>query len=127
MEIKQIQATKENVDKAINEIKKYSSEKGYQIIGETAKGDLRFDSKKKEKVLRKYLWMVENKMGMSSANRFLHFLYKKVYKLDKAPRIEYSEKELKIKESRRAWKKVQQEADKLLAAYKEEKGSFYKK
>ncbi len=137
METKQIEATKANVELAINEIKEYSQEKGYQIKGEFKQdgffknllggSKLKFESKSQEKVCRKYLWRLEKKMGMSTANRFLHFLYKKVYKLDQAPYIEYSEKELKIKEARKAWKKMQIEADKLLAAYKEEKGSFYKK
>lgn len=63
---------------------------------------------------------------MSNANRFLHFLYKKLYKLDKAPYVEYSERELKIKEAKKAWKKVKLEAEKLQKEYKDTKGDFYK-
>ncbi len=136
METNTVEATKANVDAAVNNIKKYAEEKGYQIIGEFKEEgflskllskDLEFDSQNKKKVCRNYLTLLERKMKMSTANKFLSFLYKKVYKLEKAPKIEYSEKELKIKESRKAWKKVQIEADKLLAAYKLEKGDFYKK
>jgi len=136
METKQIAATKENVEIAINKIKEFATEKGYQIIGEFKKegvlstifgSSLKFESKSKEKVLRTYLWRLDQRVTMAQANKFLHFLYKKVYKLDSAPRIEYSEKELKIKEARKAWKKVQAEAEKLLLEYKNEKGDFYKK
>lgn len=135
METKQIAATKENVELAINTIKNYANEKGYQILGEFKKegllsgvfgSSLKFESKSKEKVLRNYLWRVENKPGMAIANKFLHFLYKKVYKLDESPRVEYSEKELKIKAAKKAWKKIQLEADALRLAYKTEKGDFYK-
>jgi len=129
METKQIAATKANVELAINNIKKYAEGKGYQVIGDFSDrgpGELTFESKSKEKVCRKYLWRLEKKMGMSCANRFLHFLYKKVYKFDKAPKVEYSEKELKIQQARRAWKKMQIEAEKLQAAYKLEKGTFFK-
>lgn len=130
METKQIAATKANVELAINNIKNYANEKGFQLIGnfsDRGPGELTFESKNKEKVCRNYLWRLEKKMGMSVANRFLHFLYKKAYKLDEAPKVDYSEKELKIKEARKAWKKMQAEAEKLQAAYKTEKGTFFKK
>src|ERR1035437_6340683 len=115
MEQKQIEATKENVELAINKIKEYSNTKGYQVKGEfkeagffekfIGSSKIKFDSKSQEKVCKNYLWRLEQKIGMQNANRFLHFLYRKVYKLDKAPYVDYSEKELKIKESRKAWKK----------------------
>lgn len=63
---------------------------------------------------------------MSVANRFLHFLFKKVLKVENAPYIDYSEKELKIKEAKNAWRKMKIEAEKLQEAYKLEKGTFYK-
>lgn len=137
METKQIEATKANVELAINNIKKYAQEKEYRIIGEfkeagffeklIGSSKLKFDSKSQEKVCKSYLWRLEQKVGMQNSNRFLHFLYKAVYKLDKAPYVEYSEKEVKIKEAKKAWKKVQAEADTLQALYKTEKGSFYGK
>lgn len=137
MENKQIEATKTNVELAINNIKEYATSKGFQVQGEFQQEGflqnlfgstkIHFDSKSLEKVCKKYLWRLDQKMGMSISNRFLHFLYKKVYKLDKAPRIEYVEKELKIKQARKAWKKLEVEVEKLQAAYKLEKGDFYKK
>lgn len=126
METKQIAATKANVELAINNIKAYAQEKGYQIKGNFTLGELKFDSKNKEKVCRNYLWRLDKKMGMSVANRFLHFLFKKALKNDTAPYIDYSEKELKIKEAKRAWNKLKLEAEKLQEAYKLEKGNFYK-
>jgi len=136
MESKQIMATKENVELAINNIKKYAEEKGYQIKGEFKQegflsslfgsSKITFESKSKEKVCRNYLWRLEKKMGMSIANRFLHFLYKKTYKLEQAPKVDYSDKEIKIQEARKAWKKLQKESELLMAAYKAEKKDFYK-
>lgn len=127
METKQIAATKENVEIAINNIKKFAKEKGYQITGDFKEGVLSFDSRSKEKVFKNYLWRLSQGVSMAQANKMLHFLYKKVYKLNEAPKVEYSEKELKIKTARKAWKKAQAEADRLLAEYKQEKGDFYKK
>ena len=143
-----VDATYENVESAIAKIKLFAEEKGYQIKGEFSpsapeqKGLLsklfsskpekvehvmNFESKKKKKVLKHYLTRLEKHISMSQANKFLHFLYKTIYQLDAAPKINYSEKELKIKESKKAWKKIQIEADKLQAEYKKEKGDFYKK
>lgn len=127
MEIKQIAATTENVESAISKIKIFATDNGYQVLGIFETGTLTFDSKRKEKAVKKYLWKLDNKVTMAQANLFLHFLYKKVYKLDKTPRIEYSEKELKIKNAKKAWKKVREESDKLKIAYFQEKGDFYRK
>lgn len=131
-----IEATSQNVQTSITAIKKYAEEKGYQIIGEFKKeglisgllgSKLTFESKSQEKVLRNYLTKFDKKPGMATANRLLHFLYKKVYKLDKAPYVEYSEKELKIKSARKAWRKSLAETEALMKVYKEEKKDFYKK
>jgi len=136
METKQIAATKENVEIAINNIKKFAEAKGYQIRGEFKKegilssifgSNLKFKSWSQQKVLKNYLWRLDKRVTMDQANKFLHFLYKKVYDLETAPNVDYSEKELKIKAARKAWKKVQAEADRLHAEYRTEKGDFYKK
>lgn len=63
---------------------------------------------------------------MALANQFLHFLYKKVYKMTEVPRVEYSEKELKIKAAQKAWKQSVKVMKDLREAYKLEKGTFYK-
>lgn len=131
-----IEATKENIDKAINDIKKHASDKGYQFLGEEKKDGLlsglfggdkpKFESKSQEKVCQNYLRRLERKVCMSTANKFLHFLYKKVYKLDAAPRVEYSELELRIRTARKAWRTSMAETEKLRLVYKEVKGNFYK-
>jgi hypothetical protein len=131
------EATKENIDKAINDIKQYAADKGYQFLGELKKDGIlsglfggnkpKFESKKQEKVCRNYLERIERKMGMATANKFLHFLYKKIYKMDECPRVEYSEQELKIKAARKAWRTSMAETAKLQAIYKESKKGFYKK
>ena len=135
MKTQKIEATKTNVERAISLIEQYAQSKGYQILGEIKKEgflsklfsqNLTFESKSHEKVLRNYLTRLEKKIGMALANKFLHFLYKKVYKQDSAPRVEYCEQELKIKAARKAWRFVLSEAKRLEIAYKETKGNFYK-
>lgn len=137
MNTTKIEATSENVLNATNAIKKFAEEKGYQIIGEFKKDSflstfisskLKFESKSQEKVLRNYLTRFDKRPGMAIANKLLHFLYKKVYKTSEpAPRVEYSEKELKIKALRKEWRKLMAETEKARLAYKEIKGDFYKK
>ncbi len=134
---KTIDATKENIAVAITTIEKFATDNGYQIIGEFTKEKFltklfggnkpSFTSKCQEKACRNYLFQIDKKPGMRVINQFLHFLYKRVYKLDNAPKVEYSDKELKIKSARASWKKAHAEAEKLLATYKEEKVGFYKK
>lgn len=135
MKTTKLEANKANIDAAITSIINYANSKGYQIVGDFKKegflsnlfSGLKFDSKSQEKVLRNYLTRLDKKVGMALANRFLHFLYKKVYKMTEAPRVEYSEKELKIKAAQKAWKQSLETMKKLHEAYKLEKGDFYKK
>jgi len=124
-----VEATSQNVAKAIDAIKKFADENGYQMKGDLnlPSSSLVFESKSQEKVCRKCLTRLSGRVTMSTGNKFLHFLFKKVYKLDSTPHIEYSEKELRIREARKAWKKAQAEAERLRVAYRTEKGDFYKK
>lgn len=132
-----LEATSKNVATTIEAIEKFAADKGFQIIGdlkEKKQGflagifnlNLSFESKSKEKVLRNYLTRLDKKVGMALANKFLHFLYKKVYKLETAPKVEYSEKELKIKAARKAWRIALEATKQAEIAYKTEKGDFYK-
>ena len=132
-----VEPTKENIEATIEKIVKYAQSQGYQILGDFKKkdsllgkifgSDPKFDSKKQLKACRKYLTRIDKKIGMSISNRFLHFLYKKVYKMDDSPRIEYSQKELKIREAKKKWREAQKISDSLRLKYKEEKGDFFKK
>ena len=140
-----VEATKENVKTAIDKIVKFADEKGYQIKGDLEHktslirglfgSGLKFDSKRQEKKLKHYLTWIDisdeigsRKMSMKLSNRFLHFLYKGIYKKDgNIPYVEYSDVELKIKDSRKIWKKAALEAEKLRLEYVANKGDFYKK
>lgn len=121
-----LDASMQNIEQAIETIKAFASSRGHEISGEFATGTLSFESKSKEKVLRNYLTRLQRKPGMAIANRLLHFLYKKVYKMDEAPRVVYSEKAVKIQAARDAWKAMAAEVEKLRLAYKLEKGDYYK-
>lgn len=122
----QIQSTNENVDITMNSILNFVKDNNYQIKGDIKTMTLVFDSKKKKKVLSKYLTSLSTKVTLKQSNRFLHFLFKKIYKLSESPKIILSEKELNIQVARLAWKKSQLETDILLKKYKEEKGDYYK-
>jgi len=131
-------ATKENIDQAIDGIKKYAADKGYQFLVHPKKAGLlsgllgggkpKFESKSKEKVCQNYMARLERKPGMSSANRFLHFLHANgVMEFETLPKIDYSEQELKIRTARKLWRKSLEETEKLRLAYRETKGTFFKK
>ena len=130
-----VEPTKENVEAVFASIQKYASEKGYQIKGELKLPTnllgmtkaIKFESKSHMKVIRNYVTTLNKGVRMGRANRFLHALFKGVYGLEHAPRIEYSDKELEIRAARKAWKKADTEAQLLLKKYKEIKGTFYKK
>jgi flagellar biosynthesis chaperone FliJ len=119
--------SKENTKLISDKIKTFVSDKGYVISGEiNISNDISFESQKKSKVFRKYLTKLSHNMSQKIINRFLHFLYKKIYKEDTSPRVLLSEKETKIQDARKAWKNHQIESERLLNLYKEEKGDFYK-
>lgn len=130
-----LEANIDNVDAIMKKIQEYATLNNYRILGGElklpttmlgGKKALRFESKKKKKVLRAYINRLDKHMGLAQINCFLHFLFKKIYELDKAPYVELSEKEIKIQTARKAWKKAAAEAEKLRAEYRKEKGDFYK-
>ena len=84
-------------------------------------------SKKKQKRLAKYIWLVENFPSLANINKFLHFLLTKVMKSDLRVRIIKSEKELTIEAKRKAYKEALAKVKQAYADYKTEKGDFYKK
>lgn len=138
--------TNTNIQKAFESIKQYAVDKGYQIKGELKEETLldkfknffsenffdndclQFDSKSQAKACKTHLTRLEQKVCMREANIFLHFLYKKVYKLNgTVPYVTYGEQELKIQEIKKKWNAVRLEAEKLRLEYKKIKGDFYKK
>jgi len=135
-----LEANVKNIEATCEKIIEFAEIKGYRILGNGYYANIKlptnmlgivksptFDSNKQMKVLRGYINLLDRRVNMSTSNKFLHFLFKKVYKQDSAPNIDYSEKEVKIREARKAWKKVQAESDKLHLTYRKEKGDFYKK
>lgn len=135
METIKTSATAENINKAIDKIKAYAKEKGYEIKSPINPGELpryykpiTFDSKKQEKTCSNYLDKMQKKMGMRIANTFMHFMHRKVFKFDtEVPRLDYSKRELEIKAAKKEWKEANALAETLLKKYKETKGDFYKK
>lgn len=134
-----VEATPQNINDAVARIAEYAKEKGYQFNESEVPAfreqslafwqgrKLSFESKSQEKVCRNYLTRFTKSISMSQANRFLHYLWRHVMKMDgQPPRVEYSEREQKIKAARKAWKTAQAEAEKLQAEYKTIKGDFYK-
>lgn len=130
-----VEPTRDNINMIFEKIRKFTAEKGYRIAEDLAlptnffkvEKTPVFKSKSQSKVVRDYLTRLDRRVSMSQANKFLHMLFVKVLSTETAPRIEYSERETKIKASRKAWKKLHLEAEKLLKEYKELKGDFYKK
>lgn len=130
-----IDVNNETIASSFNKIQEYANAKGYVINGELKmptnmlglnKG-LRFETKKAKKTTRNYINRLHKQVSMPTANKFLHFLFKKIYELDSAPSVDYSEKEKKIQSLRKAWKKAFAEGEKLRLEYRKEKDGFYVK
>lgn len=123
-----------NIENTFSKIKEYADQKGYRIIGDLKtpttilgfKKSPSFDSKNQMKVVRYYINRLDKKVGMRMANQFLHFLFKKIYKLDCTPSVDLSEKEVKIQSARKKWKQLQADCEKARIEYRSEKGDFYK-
>lgn len=124
---KTVEPTMANIEKTIEDIKSYAEKKGYQFLNLIEIVEPKFDSVSQRKKCGKWMELLERKMSMGKANRFLHFLYKKIYKMKDSSKVEFSEKELKIIAAKKAWNSAKKMAEAALIAYKEEKGDFYKK
>lgn len=130
----QLEANNQTIEFTLKKIQQYAESKGYRITGELKmptnligiNKSLHFDSGRQKKVLRNYINRLDKNVNLPTANKFLHFLFKKIYKLDTAPSIDLSEREVKIQAARKAWKKAFAESEKLRLAYRKEKGDFYK-
>lgn len=133
--IELLDVNNETIESSFNKIKEYADAKGYVIKGDLKiptnligiNKSLSFDSGRQKKTVRNYINRLHKQVSMPTANKFLHFLFKKIYKLDHAPSVEYSEKELKIQSLRKQWKKAFAESEKLRIEYRKEKEGFYKK
>jgi hypothetical protein len=112
----------------------FAERAGYQIHGDlpdlkALEDQLRQASASLRKKAVKWHFRLKRRCTLRGANVFLHDLCRKLleYGPEQAvPRIDYSEKELAIKATRRAWVAARDEAERLRLAYVEEKGDFYK-
>jgi ribosomal protein S10 len=132
--IELLQVSNETIASTFIKIKEYAASKGYNISGELLipsnkigiNKKPKFESHRQEKSCRNFINRLHKRVNMCSANKFLHFLFTKGYGMDKAPSVEYSNKEKNIQAARKAWKKAAAEAEKLRVAYRTEKSDFYK-
>jgi ribosomal protein S10 len=130
-----IDVNNETIASSFNKIQEYVNAKGYAVNGELKmptnmlglNKSLSFDTKKAKKTLRNYINRLHKQVNMPTANQFLHFLFKTIYKLDDAPKIDYSDKEKKIQSLRKQWKKAFAESEKYRLEYRKEKQGFYVK
>lgn len=121
------EATTENINKTIENIIDYAKQNDYQIKGDFTHGQLVFSSKSQKKTLRHLMTKLNKKITLRQANWFLGLLYEVIYKFEKAPYIEISEKEKSIQAAKTEWKNARDKAELALKKYKETKGDFYKK
>lgn len=134
-----IEATPQNINDAIMNIAEYAKAKGYEFDTTDVPSFrenplafwqgkvLEFESKGKKKTCSNYLTRFGKHITMSQANRFLHFMWRHVLKNEgKVPEIKYSQRELDIRNAKKAWNTANAAAETLRIAYKTIKGDFYK-
>lgn len=78
--------------------------------------------KKYKRIMNKFI----TKGSLKAANRFLHFLYKKVLGSDTRISIKYSERQLKIAAAREKYVVARKAMMEAYDNYKEEKGDFFR-
>lgn len=76
--------------------------------------------------LKRAINIFRTKQSIASANRFYHFVYAKVLKVDTRIRLTYPEKYCKIIKEREKYLQLRTEMEKQLQTYKEEKGDYFK-
>lgn len=89
----------------------------------SAIGKLTLNERKK---LKKRINIFRMKQSLGAANRFYHHVYAKVLKVDMRVKLDYPEKYYKIQKERQKFLKARAEMEKTLAAYKKEKGDYFK-
>lgn len=117
----------EKVNKTINLIKEWIEKNNYQVTGNI---DNYLDipmsnlSKNQMKKIQKYCYWFYKKPSLKRVNIFFSLL-SKTFGIERV-KVRISLKEEQIQKSRKEWIKARNEADRLLKAYKDEKGDFYK-
>jgi len=126
------------INSTIENIEKWIAANEYRVIGKFPTKELLSDqrvgiyaaawsniSKSKMKEIQKRIIWIERKMTLRNVNSFLNLL-SKIFGCDKVQvKISYKEEQIQI--ARKQWVKAKEEAERLLAVYKFQKGDFYKK
>jgi len=116
--------------KTIDFIENWIKENDYQVTGNIEKykdlstnfKDLSMNQMKK---IQKYCFWIERKPSLKKVNSFFSLLAK-TYGIERV-HVKVSLKEEAIQKAKKEWIKARNEADRLLKAYKDEKGDFYKR
>jgi hypothetical protein len=118
----------EKIVNTVEFIEKVIKENNYRVSGDIEEYTVlewKNFSKKQLKKIQKYCYYIEKHPTLRRINSFFsllsaHFSVKRV-------NVKISSKEEKIQIARKEWLKAREESERLLAAYKKEKGDFYKK
>lgn len=124
-----VKSLDEKITKTVENIEKYIKENEYRVTGDieeyyVLEGWSKL-SKNQMKKIQKYCFWIERKPSLRRINSFFSLL-SRTFGIKKVS-VKISLKEENIQNARKAWLKVRNEADRLLAEYKKEKGDFYKK
>ena len=114
------------INNTLDTIAKIVKENNYQVTGEIKHYNLDCKglSKTQMKRLQKYCFWIERNPSLRRINTFFGLLTR--YFGVERVKVKVSLKEEQIQKARKEWLKARNEADRLLALYKKEKGNFYK-
>jgi hypothetical protein len=112
------------LSEAYGAIKQNAEKFDWEITGDLPEEPKNFYSQNQRKKYNNAINRVAKKATRRSANRLLYVISKITG--ENKIQVTLGTKEREIQAKRKAWLKLRDEADKALAAYKEEKGDFYK-
>ena len=117
------------VEKEINhfvELNEYRFDKPLIIPRELLKTELGNASLNERRKLKRAINNFYKKGSLRSGNLLLHVIYKYILKVDTRVSIKQPQKYLDIMEKRKYFVKKRKEMEEALAAYKAEKGNYFK-
>ncbi len=112
------------LSEAYGALKQNAEKFDWEITGDLPEEPKDFYSQNQRKRYNKAINRLAKKPTRRSANH-LFYIISKITGENKI-QVNLGTKEREIQSKRKAWLKLRDEADKALAAYKEEKGNFYK-
>jgi hypothetical protein len=108
------------------EFNEYRMDKSLNIPRQLLKSELGNASLNERRKLKRAINNFYKKQSLRSANLLLHVLFKYILKVDTRVTIKHPQKYLDIMEKRKYFVKKRKEMEEALAAYKEEKGNYFK-